>query len=148
LSDALLGVVAILTLAAVTTAAMGVGGSTIHEVGHPSAQIANFVIAIDMYEADVGRLPTSLEDLRTPPPNAPGWKGPYLRKEIPKDPWGRDYIYELRTPEHGELGYIVRSLGPDGAGEEGEIDSDQVDARNRLADHSPLGQAGRTARKP
>lgn len=47
-----------------------------------------------------------------------GWKGPYLPKEIPVDPWARPYIYKC-PGEHGD--YDLISYGLDGTeGGEGE----------------------------
>ncbi len=85
------------------------------------AQIELFGTALDALRLDVGRYPTSeegLKSLREKPSEAEGWKGPYLPKEIPSDPWKRPYIY--KSPgEHGD--YDLISLGLDGAeGGEGE----------------------------
>ena len=84
------------------------------------AQISNFETALDLYRLDVGHYPTSdegLEALRTKP-EAETWQGPYIEKQIPKDPWGNDYQY--RSPgEHGE--FDLYSYGADGVeGGEGE----------------------------
>ncbi|MBI2461975.1 MAG: type II secretion system major pseudopilin GspG [Candidatus Rokubacteria bacterium] len=83
-------------------------------------QIELFGTALDQLRLDLGRYPTTaegLEALRTSP-NLPGWDGPYLKKELPLDPWGSPYHY--RSPgEHGE--YDLWSYGADGApGGEGE----------------------------
>ncbi len=85
------------------------------------AQIELFGTALDAYRLDVGKYPTTeegLKALREKPSGAEAWKGPYLPKEIPMDPWGRAYIY--KSP--GNFGdYDLISLGLDGAeGGEGE----------------------------
>jgi general secretion pathway protein G len=85
------------------------------------AQIELFGTALDAYRLDVGRYPSGeegLKALREKPSGADDWKGPYLPKEIPLDPWGRPYIY--KSPgEHGE--YDLVSWGLDHAeGGEGE----------------------------
>jgi len=79
----------------------------------------NFGTALDMYETDNGAYPTSgqgLEALRTQPSSAPQpkhWKGPYLKNEIPQDPWGNPYVF--RSPgTQNPKGYDLLSLGPDG----------------------------------
>jgi general secretion pathway protein G len=77
--------------------------------------------ALDQFKLDVGRYPNSqegLQALQQSPGNAAGWEGPYLKKEVPRDPWGSPYQY--RSPgEHGE--YDLASLGSDGApGGDGE----------------------------
>jgi len=85
------------------------------------AQIELFGTALDALRLDVGRYPTTeegLKALREKPTDMNAWKGPYLPKEIPVDPWGRPYIYKA-PGEHGE--YDLISLGLNGAeGGEGE----------------------------
>ncbi len=77
------------------------------------AQIALLGTALDAYRLDVGRYPTTEQGLQALRVN-PGydtWDGPYLPKDVPKDPWGRDYVY--RNPgQHGD--YDLYSLGADG----------------------------------
>ncbi len=75
-------------------------------------QIEAVSSAIDLYRLEVGSYPPDLEALVTKPSDADRWDGPYLKKRtVPKDPWGRDYIY--RNP--GENGpYDLYSLGADG----------------------------------
>lgn len=85
------------------------------------AQMENFSTALDAFRLDNGRLPSTAEGLaalRVRPANLPNWDGPYLSKEIPKDPWGRPYIF--KSPgEHGD--YDIISYGADGApGGDGE----------------------------
>jgi general secretion pathway protein G len=78
--------------------------------------ISNIGVALDAYEVDCGRYPTSDESLAalvTAPPSAQGWKGPYLKKGMPKDAWGNDYQY--RCPgQHNTNGYDLFSFGTDG----------------------------------
>lgn len=89
------------------------------------AQIELLGQALDQYRLDVGRYPTTQEGLNSLNVN-PGidrWQGPYLKKELPQDPWGRSYQYQC-PGNHGE--YDLYSLGLDGApGGEGE-DADVV----------------------
>lgn len=85
------------------------------------AQIQMLSTALNLFYLDVGRYPTTdegLAALNKNPGNLPGWSGPYLDKGVPKDPWGRDYIY--KSPgDHGA--YDLYSLGADGVeGGEGE----------------------------
>jgi general secretion pathway protein G len=78
------------------------------------AQIDALGKALDQYRLDTGHYPTteqSLAALFTHPANDPKWDGPYLKKAVPPDPWGRAYVY--RQPgEHGE--YDLFSYGKDG----------------------------------
>ena len=90
------------------------------------AQITLFETALDTYRLDVGKYPTTdqgLQALRVKPGDTERWDGPYLPKEVPKDPWGNPYEY--RSPgEQGDVDII--SYGADGSpGGEGE-DADVV----------------------
>ncbi len=69
--------------------------------------------ALDMFRLEVGRYPTTqegLEALRQRPPGVDHWDGPYLKKEIPQDPWGNPYVY-LSPGERGP--YDLKSYGAD-----------------------------------
>jgi general secretion pathway protein G len=84
------------------------------------AQIELLGQALDQYRLDVGRYPTTQEGLNAlnVNPGADRWQGPYLKKELPQDPWGRPYLYQY-PGSHGE--YDLYTLGLDGApGGEGE----------------------------
>jgi general secretion pathway protein G len=79
------------------------------------AQIHNFMTALGAYKLDTGTYPSTeqgLQALRMKPADVAQWAGPYLSQEIPKDPWGRDYVYRF-PGEHGDDPDIV-SLGADG----------------------------------
>jgi general secretion pathway protein G len=85
------------------------------------AQIELFGTALDTFRLDVGRYPRpeeGLEALRTKPGGLERWDGPYLKKELPLDPWGNAYVY--KSPgEHGPFDIV--SYGADGApGGEGD----------------------------
>jgi len=84
------------------------------------AQVELFALALDAYRLDNDFYPSTaqgLAALRTRPegePEARNWRGPYLRKEIPLDSWGRAYVY--KSP--GEVNpdsYDLFSYGRDGA---------------------------------
>lgn len=77
-------------------------------------QIQMLATALDLYHLDVGRYPTDEEGLKSlysKPESTSGWSGPYLDKQAPKDPWGRDYVYKC-PGEHGP--YDLYSMGADG----------------------------------
>lgn len=77
-------------------------------------QIENLGAALDTFRLDIGRYPTSqegLDALRERPSGIDRWDGPYLKKEIPKDPWGNLYLY--RSPGEKEP-YELFSYGADG----------------------------------
>jgi general secretion pathway protein G len=89
------------------------------------AQIENFATALDGYLVDVGRYPSSqdgLKALRAKPEGAEKWNGPYLKKEIPVDPWGQAYVY--RAPGRSG-GYEIVSYGADGR-EGGEAENADI----------------------
>jgi general secretion pathway protein G len=78
-------------------------------------QIQGFSAALDLYYLDNGRYPTSTEGLGAltqRPDGAASWNGPYLNgSSVPKDPWGRPYVYKFP----GQQGaYEIVSLGPEG----------------------------------
>jgi general secretion pathway protein G len=78
------------------------------------AQIDSLEKALDQYRLDVGSYPTTdpgLAALNTRPQNLEKWAGPYLKKAVPPDPWGANYIYKA-PGDHGE--YDLSSLGSDG----------------------------------
>lgn len=91
------------------------------------AQIEGLAKALDLYRLEVGHYPSTeqgLQALVTAPPDENRWTGPYLQKQLPQDPWGRNYLY--RQPgEHGE--YDLLSMGKDGQpggdGENAEVTS-------------------------
>jgi general secretion pathway protein G len=90
------------------------------------AQIEAFEKALDQFRLDVGRFPTTEEGLSAlvVKPAIGKWNGPYLRKAIPDDPWGKPYVYRAPSAK-GE--YEVMSLGkdsaPGGSGENADISS-------------------------
>ena len=67
-------------------------------------QIEMLMTALDAYRLDTSRYPSEQEGLGALMQN-PGvnkWDGPYLKKEVPIDPWG--YPYHYRNPgQHGEV---------------------------------------------
>jgi general secretion pathway protein G len=90
------------------------------------SQIEMLGAALDAYRLDNGRYPSTqqgLDALWTLPsadPRPSNWRGPYLRKPVPLDPWGTAYIYTSPGAVH-PTGYDLTSLGADGAvGGEGD----------------------------
>jgi general secretion pathway protein G len=85
-------------------------------------QIKEIEGALQLFSFDVGRYPESaegLESLVRNPGNMDSWKGPYLAKALPADPWGRPYAY--RCPgTHSD--FDLFSFGADGTeGNEDDI---------------------------
>jgi len=69
-------------------------------------------LALDLYEADNGKYPNDLADLTKKPGDAVSWKGPYLKKGVPKDPWGNPYVYRSPGNNNTET-YDLSSAGRD-----------------------------------
>jgi len=90
------------------------------------SQIEMLGAALDAYRLDNGRYPSTqqgldaLWTLPTAEPRPSNWRGPYLRKPVPLDPWGIAYIYASPGEIH-PTGYDLTSLGADNAvGGEGD----------------------------
>ena len=57
------------------------------------AQLVNLKDAVQRFYMDCSEYPASLDDLMTKTSNSK-WEGPYLdAKNLPKDGWGNDFIY-------------------------------------------------------
>jgi general secretion pathway protein G len=110
----LLVVVAIIGLLAGYVAPRYFGQIGKSEVSAAKAQLDALEKALDAYRLDTGHYPSSeagLNALMTKPQDETKWNGPYLRKAVPNDPWGKPYIYKIP----GEKGdYDLTSLGKDG----------------------------------
>ena len=81
-----------------------------------ATDIANIDVALDAFEIDSGRYPSNEEGIRAlieQPSGLSGWRGPYLKRGVPKDPWGNPYTYRF-PGQHNVNGYDLYSFGPDG----------------------------------
>lgn len=90
------------------------------------AQVLLLGQALDQYKLDVGFYPSTQEGLNALQTN-PGiekWDGPYLKKNVPLDPWGKPYGYQS-PGTHGE--YDLYSFGrdnqPGGEGEDKDVNT-------------------------
>lgn len=84
------------------------------EVKTALAQMDAIEKALDQFRIDVGRYPTTEQGLGAlieRPSGFGRWNGPYLKKEVPPDPWGNPYVYKA-PGEHGDFDLL--SLGRDG----------------------------------
>ena len=95
------------------------------EVQVAKAQIESLEKALDQYRLDMRRYPSpeeGLEALVAKPASAPAWSGPYLKKAVPSDPWGRPYVYRAPgTRAEFEVVSYGRDGKPGGAGEDADI---------------------------
>jgi general secretion pathway protein G len=132
----------LVVLVVIATLAALVAPELFRHVGHAREQqarqeIAMLDLALRSYHLDNAAYPTTeqgLGALRERPSIDPvpwRWKGPYLRRPVPRDPWGHAYVYTF--PVDGKSGFDLRSLGADGAaGGEGD-DADLTVSGDTLA---------------
>jgi len=113
----LLVVVAIIGLLAGFVAPRYFGQIGKSEVSTAKAQIDALEKALDQFRLDTGHYPSTeigLNALVLKPQNEPKWNGPYLRKAVPLDPWGKPYIYDPSGPNHNGLKPDISTTNPDG----------------------------------
>jgi general secretion pathway protein G len=124
-------------LAIIGTLALLVAPSVLSHVSDANvtaarSQIETFSVALDAYRLDTGTYPSTedgLAALRFRPLRlaaAAGWRGPYLRKNVPLDPWGRPYIYRspgTTNPDSYDLYTLGRDGQTSGKGEDADITS-------------------------
>jgi general secretion pathway protein G len=107
---AILGLLATIATTVVLRQFAGAKVSTAH------AQVESLSAALDLYQLQVGRYPTTQEGLaalKAKPPTAESWNGPYIKPTTSlNDPWGHPYNY-LSPGRHGD--FDLFSNGPDGA---------------------------------
>ena len=82
------------------------------------SQMETFRLALQSYFLDCGQFPTEgqgLQALWEKPvfsPVPPRWDGPYVDRQIPKDPWGAAFVY--KNPGEKNLEFSITSYGADG----------------------------------
>ncbi len=114
----------LVVIVVITVLASLVGPMVFRNVGDAKvtaakAQMELFGLALDQYRLDNDYYPSTaqgLEALRTVPsgdPAARNWRGPYLKKSIPPDPWGRPYVYQS-PGQKNPTGYDLLTYGRDG----------------------------------
>lgn len=143
----ILVVIAVLGVLASLVAPMVFGHIGDAKVSAARSQIEIFGIALDAYRMDNDWYPSTpqgLDALIAAPvgdPPARRWRGPYLKKGVPADPWNRPYVYEGPGDAHPEM-YVVRSLGrdgkPGGTGEDEDLSSDAVQQPRAGGQASPV----------
>jgi general secretion pathway protein G len=97
--------------------------------GIAKSQIATLGTALDTYALDTGRYPATEEGLGaliSAPAGESMWDGPYLKKAVPKDPWGNDYVYSSGTTSGS---YEIICYGADGR-QGGEADSGDISSND------------------
>ena len=83
------------------------------------SQISSLETALDSYRLDMNQYPHSLDALMENETGSASWNGPYLRRDIPSDPWGNEYVYQSDGRS-----FTLISYGADGAqgGEDDDAD--------------------------
>ncbi|MDX1935123.1 MAG: type II secretion system major pseudopilin GspG [Capsulimonadales bacterium] len=118
----LLVVILILAILAALIVPRVVGRTGDAKRAKAASDIATLSSLLQQYRIDNDKFPTTeqgLSALRVQPSDATNWKGPYISKELPTDPWGNEYYYESPGPEGSD--FVIESYGSDGApGGEGE----------------------------
>ena len=121
-------VIAIVLILTATVGFVAIGSLEKARVAGAKTQIDSFCTALESYYIDCGNYPTTeqgLEALREKPETEPSsdfWRGPYIYKKVPKDPWGN--AYEYLNPGIEGNSFSIRSFGADGreGGEEKNAD--------------------------
>lgn len=95
-----------------------VRGDTPHpKVVGARVMVGVFQKALGRFHEDMGRYPSSDEGLaalyHAPAKDAARWKGPYLKADLPVDPWGLPYRY-CTPARRSSAAFDIWSLGPDG----------------------------------
>jgi general secretion pathway protein G len=105
-----------------------VAPAALRQLGSARASVAKQSIerissVLDMFKLDVGGYPTSDQGLRAlveRPGDAPNWNGPYVKGNVPVDPWNHPYVY--RNPSaRAAHDFDLCSAGPSGGGGDQEI---------------------------
>jgi general secretion pathway protein G len=128
----------LVVIAIIATLAAVVAPSLFGNVGEArrssaKSQIEILALALDAYKLDNEDFPTTqqgLDALRTMPAaggtGVVNWKGPYLRQNVPVDPWRRPYVY-VSPGVANPTSYDLYTLGKDGqvggTGENSDITS-------------------------
>lgn len=113
----LVEIMIVIVIIGILVATMGnrmFGGLDKAKVKNAKIMMQKFADALEMYNTDCNTYPTTdqgLQALMTEPqgePSCDNWGPVAYLKKIPKDPWGREYIYDSDGVE-----FNIISLGKD-----------------------------------
>jgi general secretion pathway protein G len=102
------------------------------KVSATRSQIEMLGLALDAYRLDNDYYPSTGQGLAaliqapSVEPLPRNWRGPYLRKGVPLDAWGRPYLYKSpgeQNPQSYDLLSYGRDGAPGGAGEDEDLTS-------------------------
>jgi general secretion pathway protein G len=90
-----------------------------------TVQLEAFARAVERYREDCREYPSARDGLNAlvVDPGVERWSGPYLRQNIPLDPWGRPYIYLLSAGSAPEILSYGADGKPGGEGFDADISS-------------------------
>ncbi|MEX2242948.1 MAG: type II secretion system major pseudopilin GspG [Fimbriimonadaceae bacterium] len=112
----LLVVILILAILAALIVPRLIGRAGDAKISAAQSNLAAMGRLLETFRLDVGRYPTTeegLQALREAPADAEGWKGPYMTRPIPLDPWNNEFIYEYPGVD-GDDSYLLYCYGSDG----------------------------------
>jgi general secretion pathway protein G len=115
----LLLVLVILAILAAVVVPKFTGRSDDARIAAAKTDVSQMETAIDMFEQDAGRFPSQTEGLTVLTKSqglgadVKAWKGPYLKREVPTDPWGNPYVYRM-PGNFNPTAYDLFSMGKDG----------------------------------
>lgn len=104
------------------------------------SQIEMLGLALEAYHLDLDDYPRSadgLEALRVRPAEVSDteiWRGPYIKRDVPTDPWGRPYVYRypgLVDSTTFEILTLGRDGIPGGTGDDRDMNSWENAPRGR-----------------
>lgn len=110
----LLVVIIILAILAAVVIPRVIGRTEDARFAKATADISTIDGVLEHYKLDTGSYPTSDEGLQALVANVTNnerWNGPYIKNQVPMDPWGNPYLY--RMPGENGLDYDIYSAGPD-----------------------------------
>jgi general secretion pathway protein G len=127
----------LVVVAIIAVLAAIVAPEVFHNVGDANAgaakqQVELLSTALDSYRLDNHTFPTTeqgLAALRTEPTSGEkprNWRGPYLRRAVPTDPWGNTYVYVCPgrvNPQSFDLYSLGRDGREGGEGEDADVTS-------------------------
>ncbi len=119
----LMVVILIIAILAALVVPKVIGRTSDAKIAKAKSDISTLAGSINAFRLDTGRYPSTeegLQALRLQPADVSNWKGPYITKDVPADPWGNPYEYEY-PGQSGAESFGLRSYGSDGQqGGEGE----------------------------
>lgn len=122
----LLVVILILAILAALIVPRVIGKTSDAKRSKAASDIATLRASLQNFRLDCDRFPTTeegLDALRSAPSDVKNWRGPYLDRPLPPDPWGNAYVYEADGDNVSVISY-GRDGVPGGTDEDADIGDD------------------------